>query len=204
MALDKKEKRKEQHRLEMLHAAELVFARQGYHLTTMEAVADECGWSKGALYLYFKSKEDLFYSILIEKMDQFTVTLLNKLNLSKGIQGKITALVEAQFYFFAENKDFFQLVLSEQGKVMQGSDSGLREKLITQQHSHIDQVSATIQQGLPTSSAIDSYILAVSIIGATNLHLMTWMMAPETHNLEVIKSQVISLFVNGISHNEKI
>ncbi|MCF7923381.1 MAG: TetR/AcrR family transcriptional regulator [Candidatus Marinimicrobia bacterium] len=204
MALDKKEKRKEQHRLEMLHAAELVFARQGYHLTTMEAVAEECGWSKGTLYLYFKSKEDLFFSILIEKMDQFTATLLSKLHASEGIQGKITALVEAQFYFFTENKNFFQLVLSEQGKVMQSSDSGLREKMLAQQHSHIDQVAAAIQQGLPKTSPINSSILAVSIIGAINLHLMTWMMAPETHDLEVIKSQVISLFVNGISPDEKI
>ena len=64
MTLDKKELRKEQNRLEILDAAEQVFARQGFHTTTMEEVADECGWSKGTLYLHFKSKEDLFFSVI--------------------------------------------------------------------------------------------------------------------------------------------
>ena len=118
MASGIKERRKEQHRLEILQVAEQLFARQGYHVTTMEEVAEECGWSKGTLYLYFKSKEDLFFSVLFEKLDQFSATLLADLKTSYGVEGKIAALIDAQFSFFTENKHFFQLVITEQGKVM--------------------------------------------------------------------------------------
>jgi AcrR family transcriptional regulator len=45
---------------EITAAALRVFARQGLHQTALEDVAKEAGVSKGTIYLYFKSKEDLF------------------------------------------------------------------------------------------------------------------------------------------------
>lgn len=45
---------------EITAAALRVFARRGLHQTALEDVAKEAGVSKGTIYLYFKSKEDLF------------------------------------------------------------------------------------------------------------------------------------------------
>ena len=202
MTLDKKELRKEQHRLEILQAAEQLFARQGYHLTTMDSVAEECGWSKGTLYLYFKNKEDLFFSILIEKMDRFSEALLDELSASQGIEGKISALIDGQFSFLTSNKHFFQLVIAEQGKVMHSSDSGLREQLINQQHNHVIKISEALAAGMQDDSSIDPAILAGSIIGAVNLHQLNWLMSTDTVNIELIKNQITSLFINGIRAHE--
>lgn len=47
-------------RADLVHAALSVFADRGYHHTTMQQVADRAGVSKGAVYEYFESKEDLF------------------------------------------------------------------------------------------------------------------------------------------------
>ncbi|MBT3252420.1 MAG: TetR/AcrR family transcriptional regulator [Candidatus Marinimicrobia bacterium] len=199
-----KARRRKQHRLEILTAAEQIFARQGYHTTTMEAVAEECGWSKGTLYLYFKNKEDLFFSILIEKMERFSETLLNELKTSEGVKGKVAALIDAQFQFLTENKHFFQLVIAEQGKVMHSSDSGLREKLVTQQQTHIEQLSQALKDGMAEDSQIDPSILAGSIVGAVNLHQLNWLMATDTIDLNHIKSQIASLFINGILPHENI
>jgi AcrR family transcriptional regulator len=46
-----------------VEAARVVFAKKGYHDATMDDVAKEVGVSKGALYSYFKSKEDLLKEI---------------------------------------------------------------------------------------------------------------------------------------------
>jgi len=204
MASAKKEQRKEQHRLEILQTAEQVFARNGYHPTTMDAIAESCGWSKGTLYLYFKSKEDLFFSILIEKMEQFSATLLPELKASEGINEMIAALINAQFSFFSENKNYFQLVISEQGKVLHTSPSGLREKMITQQYTQLHQISDAFNGALPSCCAIESRILIPSIIGAINLQLVNWIMAGETIDLEKTKEQIINLFINGIKCDEQI
>jgi AcrR family transcriptional regulator len=47
-------------RADLVHAALSVFAERGYHHATMQQVADRAGVSKGAVYEYFESKEDLF------------------------------------------------------------------------------------------------------------------------------------------------
>jgi AcrR family transcriptional regulator len=44
---------------ELTHAALAVFAERGYHGATMQAVADRAGVSKGSVYDYFNSKEEL-------------------------------------------------------------------------------------------------------------------------------------------------
>ena len=41
-----------------------LFASKGYNTTSVQEIADECHMSKGAFYLYFKSKEALLISIL--------------------------------------------------------------------------------------------------------------------------------------------
>lgn len=46
-------------RQRILVAAEICFARTGFHGTTMQAICREAGISAGALYLYFNSKEAL-------------------------------------------------------------------------------------------------------------------------------------------------
>lgn len=52
--------RKELRRNEVIDAAISVFARDGFSQATMDDVAREAGIAKGTVYLYFKSKEELF------------------------------------------------------------------------------------------------------------------------------------------------
>jgi AcrR family transcriptional regulator len=51
---------KEEAKSRILEAANKVFAERGYHEATMDDIAKRLGVSKGAIYLYFSSKEDLF------------------------------------------------------------------------------------------------------------------------------------------------
>jgi AcrR family transcriptional regulator len=57
-------------RKELLDAAARVFARQGLHGTSVEAVAEDAGFSRGALYSNFKGKEDLFLALYEERIER--------------------------------------------------------------------------------------------------------------------------------------
>jgi AcrR family transcriptional regulator len=48
----------------LLQAAAEVFGRQGYHGATLDEVAAAAGFTKGAVYSNFKSKEDLLLALL--------------------------------------------------------------------------------------------------------------------------------------------
>lgn len=50
-------------RARILNAAEICFARHGFHRTTMQDICREAGVSPGALYIYFDSKEALIAGI---------------------------------------------------------------------------------------------------------------------------------------------
>src|SRR5437764_2900810 len=54
---------------ELLAAALRVFARQGFRQAGVDEIAAEAGYSKGALYWHFSSKEDLLLALVKERID---------------------------------------------------------------------------------------------------------------------------------------
>lgn len=56
-------------RQKILDAALEVFAQQGYHSATVDAIAKKAGVSKGLMYNYFKSKEDMLNELMIGMME---------------------------------------------------------------------------------------------------------------------------------------
>ena len=56
-------------REELLAAAVRVFARRGYARASVEEIAREAGYSKGALYWHFAGKADLLHALIEERID---------------------------------------------------------------------------------------------------------------------------------------
>ena len=59
----RRQERKERTREELVEAAARVFARKGFHETTMADVAEEAGYSTGAIYVHFAGKDELFLEV---------------------------------------------------------------------------------------------------------------------------------------------
>ena len=64
MAAPRFQRRKEDRPAEITEAALAAFAEKGYAATRVDEVAKRAGISKGLLYLYFKTKEDLFKAVI--------------------------------------------------------------------------------------------------------------------------------------------
>ena len=60
---ERKEREKQQRKEEIIQAAEMVFFSKGFEQSTMDDIAEKAELSKGTLYLYFKSKEDLHMAV---------------------------------------------------------------------------------------------------------------------------------------------
>jgi AcrR family transcriptional regulator len=56
----------------ILDTALELFASEGFHTTPISRIASEAGISKGLLYNYFKSKEDLIKTIIFNGLDNLT------------------------------------------------------------------------------------------------------------------------------------
>ena len=57
-------------REELVDAADGLFTTKGFHATSVDAVADAAGYTKGAVYSNFASKEDLFFAVYARRVDR--------------------------------------------------------------------------------------------------------------------------------------
>jgi AcrR family transcriptional regulator len=62
--------RKARTRAELLAAARRVFLRRGFHEASLDEIAEEAGYTKGAVYSNFRGKDDLFLALLEEHYEQ--------------------------------------------------------------------------------------------------------------------------------------
>jgi len=78
------DKEKEGRRTDILAAAKKVFARKGYHATTIADIARTAKLSYGSIYWYFDSKDALFHALMeaegkalrvFRRIEDFTVWL---------------------------------------------------------------------------------------------------------------------------------
>ena len=66
----------------ILDAARLTFYRKGYLNVTMQDIIDECGISRGGIYLYFNSVDELFQEVIRQRnKEKFSI-------ISKAVQEK--------------------------------------------------------------------------------------------------------------------
>jgi len=55
---------------QLLDTARQVFLERGYHRSTLDDIADAAGFTKGAVYARFKSKDELFFALYDDWVDQ--------------------------------------------------------------------------------------------------------------------------------------
>jgi len=65
----RREREREQRRLDIISAAEKVFFSKGYSGATMDEIAQEAELSRGTLYLYFKGKDEVHREIVANAMN---------------------------------------------------------------------------------------------------------------------------------------
>src|ERR687892_1283375 len=65
-------------RRQILDAALVCFSRRGFHQTSMQAIFEESGLSPGAVYRYFKSKEEIVEAIATETLSGFAVAMQSR------------------------------------------------------------------------------------------------------------------------------
>jgi AcrR family transcriptional regulator len=83
-------------REELVDAAESLFTANGFNATSVDAVADAAGYTKGAVYSNFESKEDLFFAVYERRIDrrvaEIEATLASGETAYEGLARLITEL----------------------------------------------------------------------------------------------------------------
>jgi TetR/AcrR family fatty acid metabolism transcriptional regulator len=100
-------------RTEIIDAARSVFARRGFALATMDEIAKEAGIAKGTIYLYFRSKTEVYKAVLAHDMKALARSTLERVDAAKTLKGKIGAFTLARLENAEAKKEFFQIMDTE-------------------------------------------------------------------------------------------
>ncbi|WP_159980536.1 MULTISPECIES: TetR/AcrR family transcriptional regulator [unclassified Novosphingobium] len=94
MARMTREERRAQTRERLLQAAVELFGRHGYAATSVDRIADHAGFSKGAVYSNFESKEAIFLAVLDQQGQQSLDLLVAKIDAARNGQAVVELLAE--------------------------------------------------------------------------------------------------------------
>lgn len=82
-------------RKKLIKSARVVFARDGFEQASLEEIASHAGKSRGAFYDNFKNKEDIFFAIFEEDLQDEKETIRAELRKSSTRDGRLQLLVES-------------------------------------------------------------------------------------------------------------
>jgi len=107
---ERKEREKEQRREDILDAAQRVFFEKGLAPATMDDIAETAELSKGTLYLYYKSKEDLYLTVMMRGMQLLYDAFNEVANSSYSPANMLGRLSEAYVSYFNDHRDYFRMM----------------------------------------------------------------------------------------------
>ena len=106
---ERKDREKEQRREEILNAAEKVFFDRGLAQATMDEIAQHAELSKGTLYLYYQSKEDLYLGVMCRGMKIMHDMFQKATSTGEPTVKLIQNVGEAYYEFFKVYKKYCQM-----------------------------------------------------------------------------------------------
>ena len=122
-----RDEKKAQTRRQLLQAAATVFPRRGYHATSVDEVAEEAGFTVGALYSNFTGKQDLFLAMLDEHFARQMAVYSEISSRGHTIEAKARGAADHWMAFLASNPQFFPLFIEFWGLALR--DPELRRQL---------------------------------------------------------------------------
>lgn len=140
---ERKEKEKEIRRNDIIEAAERIFFTKGYDNATMDDVAKEAEFSKRTVYVYFNSKEQIYFEIMIRGYKLLSGMLKDDLQKEKACNaiGEIRQMSLTLYRFSKDYPEYFKAIMEYET-------------------SELD-----FQKGIPDQSKEECYALGEEILG---------------------------------------
>jgi AcrR family transcriptional regulator len=107
---ERREREKDARRDEIISAAETVFFKKGLAEATMDEIAEGAELSKGTLYLYYKSKEDLYLAVTMRGIDIMHDLFAKAISTGEPSIKRIANLGDAYYEFFDKHRNYFRMM----------------------------------------------------------------------------------------------
>ena len=182
-------------RAKILKCARKVFAHSGYVTLRMSDVASESGVSMGALYRYFKNKDDLFINLIGDiHEDMFKASRSHEYDFSNEPFEALLAANKGYLAHYHENRDVIRALI-EAGTV----DNRFRDVWWKMRNRHVDRFVHALKKSheIETVDGVPAYLFVESMASLVEQSAYTWF-AQEELNVKPISVEVAAQIVTRI------
>jgi AcrR family transcriptional regulator len=184
---------KEATRARLLVAAAQEFARAGFERANVDAISLAAGYSKGTIYNYFPSKDELFLAVVQEALAQAAAT--HPAPPHASARERLIAVLRG-FSGWAGQHDALARVLVRECLI---GTPGLYPDVISAEWPLTAQLEGIIEEGMQHGelrSDVPAGLLALAVAGLTDLALVQhWATAGTTPDLAEIPDLVLTLLL---------
>ncbi len=187
-------------RSEILNQAEKIFALKGFYNTTMADIANASGFAIGSLYQYFAGKENLYTTMVSEKLDRMYAEIRESVNGEENVIDKIKKLIRTHFKFVEDNIDFCNLFIRGEGVTLSKGETVLRDKMIEDYLSHVGFVESIMNRGMEakTLKAMEPRMMAYTLLGIIRSFIYYWMLTRKETLLSDKADCALAIFLKGV------
>lgn len=181
---------------QIIDAAVIVIAENGYHQAQVSKIAKQAGVADGTIYLYFKNKEDILISLFQEKMGTFIEKVEEKLEGKKTAAEKLCQMIDMHFQLLSEDR---HLAIVTQLELRQ-SNKDLRLKINEVLKGYLQVVDNILIEGRDSgefSHDLDIRLARQMIFGTMDETVTTWVMNEQKYDLTALAEPVQKLLING-------
>jgi len=183
----------------MIKSAIKVFGTKGFHDATIEDITNELKMSKGSVYYYFKTKEELLYEAHVSSLDEVLQRIAEISKSKESPDEKIKAAIRGHLEVIARK--------FEGGFLLQHTfhlPENLLQKVLTMRKLYEASFVQIIEEGMKSGvfRVKDAKLAAFIILGAINWFLR-WYSSSGKWSVEEISEAYVSLFCNGLLTNRQ-
>ncbi|WP_409251569.1 TetR/AcrR family transcriptional regulator [Bacillus sp. SCS-153A] len=181
---------------QIIDAAVVVIAENGYHQAQVSRIAKQAGVADGTIYLYFKNKEDILISLFREKMGMFVEKIEEVIAGKRTAAEKLLVMIENHCKILSEDH---HLAIVTQLELRQ-SNKDIRLKVNEVLKGYLTVIDKILAEGINSgefSSELDTRLARQMIFGTIDEMLTNWVMNEQKYDLSAQVPAIHKLLLNG-------
>ena len=179
-------------RHQLLDVSLEVFAKQGFHGTSMAEVAEAAGVTKPVLYQHFGSKRELYLQLLDDVGQRLLEEVQKATAAAGGPRQQVASGFEAYFRFVADHESAFRLLFGGDGRE---ADREFADAVRRVEDAMADAVAALIEADIDDEHR---RLLAYGIVGLAEATSRYWVLGGRREDPVVLSRRVADMAWAGL------
>lgn len=185
-------------RTAILDAAVVEIARHGYHQTTVAMIARRAGVADGTIYLYFRNKEEILFSLFERAMGRFISEGRLQLDHEATAVEKLGRIVDLHLTLVGKDRDLAIISQVELRHSLHFMDQLSRNQV----GEYLAIISQVVAQGMEEGSFrkdLNPIFASKAIFGVLDEMATDWVLSQRNKRLESQAKAVTDFLLGGLS-----